>query len=127
MLTRTAAVITHLVLAFYVTVCDFHPLQETVLFPLSHSQHPIKAPLLHTHTHTQSHSKSTKSLNCSRPDYIFMKAINHFMKLKYSLLDCVTLCLCSQFCVLITTDVASNNPIYFQWKSHHCFDRLMLA
>jgi len=66
MLAHSIAVITHLELAFHVTVCDFHPLQETVLFSLSHSWHSIKAPLLththtHTHTHTQSHLKRTKS------------------------------------------------------------------
>jgi len=62
MLAHRIAVITHLVLAFHVTVCDFHPLQETVLFSLSHSWHSIKAPLLtHTHTHTQSNLKRTKS------------------------------------------------------------------
>lgn len=37
-----------------------------------------------------------------------MKAINHILELKYSLLD-FTLHLCSQSCVLIMADVASNN------------------
>jgi len=77
MLAHRIAVITHLELAFHVTVCDFHPLQETVLFSLSHSWHSIKAPLL-THTHTHTHTvtfKEDQESTAQDQNYIFMKAI----------------------------------------------------